>query len=200
VVAKVIMFDALRKEYESLFETCKVHADKAPLIDEIVLRMAANRARYEGIAKQVHCPWWLVGIIHYIECGLRFDRHLHNGDRLTAKTIRVPQGRPAVGQPPFTFEQSALDALRLKRVNEVGDWSVARVLFLLEGYNGYGYRQYHPGVLSPYLWSFTNHYTKGKYTKDGHFDPECVSQQAGLGAILKCAVQLGVIKLEEKHA
>jgi lysozyme family protein len=43
----------------------------------------------------------------------------------------------------------------------------------------------HPEVLTPYLWSFTNHYTKGKFVADGKFDANAVSKQCGAAAILK---------------
>jgi len=57
--------------------------------------------------------------------------------------------------------------------------------FKLEGFNGFGYRTRHPEVLIPYLWSFTNHYQKGKFVADGKFDPNAVSKQCGAAAILK---------------
>jgi lysozyme family protein len=47
------------------------------------------------------------------------------------------------------------------------DWSTPAVLHRLEGFNGYGYRKFHPNVPSPYLWSGSNHYTRGKYIADG---------------------------------
>ena len=31
------------------------------------------------------------------------------------------------------------------------------------GFNGWGYRLYHPNVKTPYLWSYTDKYSKGKY-------------------------------------
>ena len=65
--------------------------------------------------------------------------HLHNGDPLQARTVHVPSGRPVVGSPPFTWRQSALDALTLKGFHEVGDWSVPHMLYLLEKYNGTAY-------------------------------------------------------------
>ena len=43
----------------------------------------------------------------------------------------------------------------------------------------------YPEVLTPYLWSFSNHYKKGKFVKDGKFDPEFVSKQCGAAVILK---------------
>jgi lysozyme family protein len=38
----------------------------------------------------------------------------------------VPAGRPAAGSPPFTWEQSAADALELAGIASVKDWSVPR--------------------------------------------------------------------------
>jgi peptidoglycan hydrolase-like protein with peptidoglycan-binding domain len=40
-------------------------------------------------------------------------------------------------------------------------------------------------VPSPYLWSFSNHYTRGKYVADGRFSPTAVSQQVGAAVLLK---------------
>ena len=66
--------------------------------------------------------------------------------------------------------------------NTSTDWSLPGVLYQLEKYNGFGYRPL--GIPSPYLWSFSNHYTRGKFTSDNHFDPNAVSQQVGAAAIL----------------
>jgi lysozyme family protein len=46
-----------------------------------------------------------------------------------------------------------------------------------------GYRR--RGVPSPYLWSFSNLYTKGKFVADGHFDANAVSAQCGAAVMLK---------------
>ena len=86
-----------------------------------------------------------------MESSLNFKRHLHNGDPLTARTVHVPSGRPRQGDPPFTWEQSAADALTLRNLGPRTDWSLSGTLYALEGYNGWGYRRYHPEVFSPYL-------------------------------------------------
>jgi lysozyme family protein len=82
--------------------------------------------------------------------------------------------------------QSALDALRLKKLDQVTDWSVPHMLFLLEGYNGFGYRR--RGVPTPYLWSFSNLYESGKFVLDGKFDPRAVSKQCGAALMLKAVL------------
>jgi lysozyme family protein len=122
-----------------------------------------------------------------MECGFDFSAHLHNGDPLTARTIQVPKGRPAAGTPPFTWRESAVDALTMKKLDRVQDWSAPSMLHLLERYNGLGYRK--RGLPSPYLWSFSNHYEKGKFVKDGVYDPNAVSKQCGAAVMLRAVLE-----------
>jgi lysozyme family protein len=184
---------ALRAEYERLFATCKVRAQRMQAVDAIVDRLVAARTRYAGLETVLGTPWYVVAVIHSLESGQRFDRHLHNGDPLTARTTHVPAGRPPRGNPPFTWEASATDALQLHGFDRWHDWGVAGVMYKLEQYNGWGYRQFHPQVLSPYLWSFSEHYQKGKYVADGHFDPNAVSLQCGAAVLLRRMVDRGLI-------
>src|SRR3954452_25327944 len=116
---------ALRTEYERLFATCKVRAERAQAVDTIVDRLVAARTRYAGLETVLGTPWYVVAVIHSLESGQRFDRHLHNGDPLTARTTHVPAGRPARGNPPFTWEASATDALQLHGFDRWHDWGVA---------------------------------------------------------------------------
>lgn len=96
----------------------------------------------------------------------------------------MPANRPLTA-PPFTWEESAIDALHYTKLTNWQDWSVAGTLFKLEVYNGWGYRRYHSQILSPYLWSFSNHYHQGKYAADGKFDSQLISQQCGAAILLK---------------
>lgn len=177
----------LKKEYETLFASCVINPANLSAAKKIKDKIVANKSRYEAVAAATTVPWYIVGVIHNMEGGLNFKTHLHNGDPLTAKTIHVPKGRPA-GTPPFTWEQSAIDALTFDGLAGVKKWNLAIILFRLEGFNGFGYRVRHPEVLTPYLWSFTNHYKKGKFVADGKFDPNAVSKQCGAAAILKLMV------------
>ncbi|WP_421941928.1 hypothetical protein [Pedobacter sp.] len=130
-------------------------------------------------------PWYFIACAHYLECSFDFKKHLHNGDSLNGYTVRVPANRPKVGHgPPFTFEESAVDALKLMKFNEISNWNLPTVLRKLEAYNGFGYYKYH-SINSPYLWSFSDQYVKGKYVSDGKFDAEAVSKQMGAAVILK---------------
>ena len=177
--------DELRAEYQSLFDTCQIRAESRGEVETLAAKIVHNRARYESVGVPLSIPWYFIGVIHNMESSQRFDRHLHNGDPLTARTVHVPAGRPASGDPPFTWEASATDSLQLEGLDKVTDWSFPALLYRTEKYNGFGYRIHHPEVLSPYLWSGSNHYTKGKFVADGKFDPNAVSKQCGAAVILR---------------
>ena len=182
---------ALREEYARLFATCVIRVEYLDDVACTVANVVRNRERYESVARPLGMPWHVVGILHSLEASLRFDRHLHSGDPLTDRTQHVPTGRPPEGTPPFAWEESAFDALVFARMHEWCDWSIPGTLYCLEQYNGFGYRVHHPDVLSPYLWSFSNHYTRGKYVADGRWSKTAVSQQCGGAVLLKRMVASG---------
>ena len=180
---------SLRREYTLLYGSCYVRPARKAVVDSVARGLAANKARYQKVGDALGVPWYVIAVIHSLEAGGDFTRHLHNGDLLTARTVHVPAGRPVKGNPPFTWEQSATDALRGLR--KWKDWSVPGSLYQLEAYNGWGYRNHRPPVPSPYLWSFSNHYTRGKYVADGRFSPTAVSQQCGAAVVLKRLQEAG---------
>ncbi len=192
-MAKVNFTQSLQEEYEELYLTCEVKADRFDDIDPIVDGVLENQERYEAVASEVGAPWFFIAAIHNMEASRRFNRHLHNGDRLTARTVHVPSGRPVEGDPPFSWEESAQDALNMHGINKVEEWSLPRILYELEKYNGWGYRLYHAHVKSPYLWSFSNHYTSGKYVADGTWSDTAVSRQCGAAVIIRRLEERGEI-------
>ena len=180
----------LRREYRRLFRTAKVRPERKPLVQQVAASLATHRSRYERAGGPIGVPWWFVAIIHSLEASQNFHTHLHNGDPLTHRTVHVPRNRPP-GNPPFTFEESARDALTLEGFAHGHDWSISRALFRLERFNGFGYRKPSIAFPTPYLWSFCQHYAKGKFSSDGHFDPNLVSQQIGAGVLLRVMVDQG---------
>lgn len=179
---------ALRDEYRTLFDTCVIRPERQAEINAAATRMIANKARYRAVSATTGVPWTVIAVNHMLECALSFDKHLHNGDPLSAKTVHVPKGRPP-GNPPWTWEVSAADAL--SEYGKWKDWSLAGTLFMLERYNGVGYRLYHPSVLSPYLWSYSTHYAAGKYAADGVWSPTLVSKQPGTAVLLRRMAEMG---------
>lgn len=178
--------DSLRKEYVELFNNCQPDPTKLNTITNICNQILTNKEIYQKIG---FVPWYIVGVIHQMEASGNFKTHLHNGDPLYARTVHVPAGRPKLGSPPFLWDVSARDALCDHP--QPNSWDVADALYFLEGYNGFGYRQYHPQVKSPYLWSFSNIYTCGKYTYDGKFSSTAVSGQCGAAVMLKYMANKG---------
>jgi lysozyme family protein len=182
----------VRREYRRLFRTARVRPERKALVQQIVDGLAAHKGRYERAGGPIGVPWWFVAIIHSLEASQNFHTHLHNGDPLTAKTVHVPAGRPP-GNPPFTWVQSARDALTFDGLADVGGWSIARALFRFEAFNGFGYRKATIDIPTPYLWSFSQHYTRGKFAADGVYDPKLVSQQCGAAVLLRTMVDEGIL-------
>ncbi len=187
--------DQLQQQYNDLFSTCVVNANHIAAVNGTISHILPNQPRYQAVGAPLGIPWYFVAVIHNMECSLNFHCHLHNGDPLTARTVHVPAGHPVNGQPPFTWEQSATDALTIEGFANQKDWSLPRILYRLEAYNGFGYRRQAPPINTPYLWSFSNHYTSGKFVADGSYDPNAVSSQCGAAVILFQIQQNGVVTL-----
>ncbi|WP_445635797.1 Lysozyme family protein [Nostoc sp. DSM 114161] len=195
----------LKPEYQRLWDSCEIRPDKLSSTQSIVTKISASRPRYEGLQQKINVPWYFVAVIHNMESSLNFNKHLHNGDSLKKRTVNEPSGRPLTDpingwQVGYTWEESAIDALTMKEFDRVKDWSLPAQLWQLERYNGVGYRKYHPEVLTPYLWSGTNHYSKGKYVADGKWDANAVSEQIGIAALLKVLVKEANINIQEDVA
>ena len=182
-----------KERYKNLWGSARITNPKR--VYDYVHKIIGDKFIYLEIEARSDVPWFIVGIIHHMESSGSFKKHLHNGDPLTARTVRVPRNRP-LGKPPFTWEDSALDALGMKRQPLV--WDIASTLDYLEKYNGLGYRKMYPKHTSAYLWGCTNHETKGKYIADGVFDATAVTKQAGCVAILLGLKELGVKVFQEE--
>ncbi len=185
-------------DYQHLYDTAIVNPVHVPELKNDVAKIFAGQARYQAVASTMGngIPFWFIGITHFMEAGAKSDPflfHLHCGDPLTARTVHVPKGRPLFNPGngpvppsatnPYSWEESALDALKLMNYDHITAWGIPVALSLFERYNGMGYA--HMGKLSPYLWSYTSNYHAGKYGADGKYDPNLVSKQPGTAALMK---------------
>lgn len=189
---------ALRADYNQMFNTCVTNLGKEAVVEDIVNNLLANKGRYLAVSGPLGIPWYFVAAIHNMESTRSFTSHLHNGDPLSHRTVQVPAGRPKTDTPPFTWEQSAADALTMKRLQDWTDWSVAGVLYKAELYNGIGYRAFHPHVKTPYLWSFSNKYTSGKYIADGTWSETAKSAQCGAAVLLRRMSERKLIEFDDQ--
>lgn len=152
-------------------------------------RIILNKQRYVNVAHRFANPikWFHVALIHQMEGGGNFSTYLGNGQSIYKKTTIVPKGRG----PFSTFELGAIDAIKLKLLDQVSDWSIGNTLYILESFNGFGYELY-KGINSPYLWSGSNQYVSGYYPADSVYSKTLVSQQIGIALILKQLISMGV--------
>lgn len=189
------------QDMQNLFDNMVIRQDVVDTLGNVIIQdvpglitkranqIIAGKDEYLPIAHHYPNPgfkWWCVGVIHLMECELDFKRYLGNGQVLNRITSIVPAGRG-----PFnSFYDGAIDALDLQNVNGRDMSSIGAVLLFLEGYNGFGYERWHD-MNSPYVWSGSEYYEKGKYIADGHFDTEAVSNQIGVALIIKKLSDLG---------
>lgn len=187
-------YEEIADEYIRFFVSSGFKNDREALVKKYALKAVAEKARYEAVGTPLGIPWWFVAAIHLLESSYNFSTHLHNGDPLSNRTFRVPSGRPAAWLPPNSWEESARDALTHQKLAGLSDWSLPRALWRWERYNGWGYRK--KRLPSPYLWSFSSIYTKGKYVGDGVFNKSAVSKQCGCATFLKFLHDHGHVDLK----
>jgi lysozyme family protein len=184
--------------YQKLWDTMQIKPSALTEVDRIAKAIARNAARYQVIEKATGVPWYVIAVIHNLEGSMDFGTHLHNGNSLRARTFDVPKGRPLKGNPPYKWEDSAIDAVLMK-VNEQKawknppGWSITELLYKMEVYNGTGYRPKSVNINTPYLWAGSQHYTRGKYYTDGKYSPTVVSAQMGVAVVIRRMMDTGLI-------
>ncbi len=187
-------FEELADEYTTFFLRSVIRPEREHKVRAYAEQAGRFKSRYDAVAKDLNIPWWFIAGVHLLESTFNFNTHLHNGDPLSGRTKRIPKNRPSSGSPPFTWEASAKDALRLQKLADLTDWSLPRALWRWERYNGFGYRS--RGVPTPYLWSFSTIYKRGKFVADGVFSETAVSEQCGAAVLLKALHEAGTVDLK----
>jgi|VirMetMinimDraft_7_1064189.scaffolds.fasta_scaffold08663_5 lysozyme family protein len=168
--------------YQTLWETMVIKPEKMSTVYWYINKIEEGKGRYFSVSRSSGVPWQIIAVIHVLESGGDFRGVLHNGERIIGtgkKTRLVPAGRG-----PFeTWEEAAIDALAIKKQPE--EWNIVNALYYLERFNGLGYLRDRKKPHSPYLWSFSKHYFRGKYTSDGNYSRTAVSKQCGAAVLLK---------------
>lgn len=180
-------YEQTKRGYVNLWRAATLQSAKEASVVRTARKFFDTRARYAAVEKLTGVPDWWIFCVHIRESGGNFAGVLHNGEHIIGtgrKTRLVPEGRG-----PFTsWEQAAVDALKIKGLDKITDWNVSRVLYEFERFNGFGY--YGPGVNSPYVWADTSLEQTGKYTSDHHFDRSFDDPQTGCAALLKVLCKL----------
>jgi lysozyme family protein len=146
----------------------------------VAKRLVTAKARYQEVERIAGVPWFVIAVIHQREASQRWDRSIAQGDPWDKVSTHVPKGRG-----PFAWwKDAALDALKhcAPYATNWKDWTPGGAMTLLELYNGLGY--FRKGLPSPYVWSGTDQYRRGKYVADGVFDPNVIDQQLGCAGLI----------------
>ena len=165
-------------QYEELFRDCQiVDPGKQQEVDDDIRGMRVHQDRYAALADQLGVPWYFVAVVHQREASGNFSQSVRDGHRL-------PAG--------LSWEEDAL-AVMQEQCGGWHNWTLPGLLYRLEAYNGFGYRQYQ--INSPYLWSFSTCYTRGKFVEDHRFDPVQVDAQPGTAVVLHRMMEQGLITI-----
>lgn len=170
---------------------------RGPEFIPVAKRLVAAKARYEAVSNRTGIPWSFIAVTHQRESSQNWQRSLAQGDPWNQVSTHVPAGRG----PFASWEEAAYDALVncTPHASRNNDWSIGGLLTLLERYNGVGY--VNRGLPSPYIWSGTDQYSRGKYVRDGVFDPDEVDKQLGCAGLIMAMMDLDAsIKFEDSPA
>ncbi len=178
-----------RQDYQEYIDGAGLDNIVQMLSDALQNEFSAGMARIDAkydlidrIAKEADVPPEMVGAIWYREASVADGVYLHNGQPLGQPTDLEPKG---ISFGVDEFEEAAIHALKSKGSMihalglNYGSLDFAAMCAYTEGYNGWGYRMYHPAIASAYVNSGTTNYTSGKYVADGHFDEDFVDGQVG---------------------
>jgi lysozyme family protein len=163
------------------WKACHILPEWMHILDTVAAKLANAKDRYQTVEAKTGVPWAVIAVIHQRESSQSWAASLAQGDRWDQVSIHVPAHRG-----PFpSWEAAAEDALVIcpPHASHWTDWTIGGALTLLEQYNGLGY--FRMGIPSPYIWSSTDQYHRGKYIADGHFDPNAVDHQTGCAALLQ---------------
>lgn len=178
------------------FLDAEVKKQYIPQVDKVVRRILLNKQLYKNVDCKTDVPWYVIAGLHNMESSGSFKHHLHEGSPLYRRTRWVPKGRPKTGAPPFTWVESAQDALSYDKMGQKRWAYLFDTLWAVEGYNGTGYWRYHRSTPSPYLYAKTSIEKPGKYVSDGKWSSTARSKQIGVAAIWKRMEELKVLNFK----
>ncbi|HNN51189.1 MAG TPA: peptidoglycan-binding protein [Pseudomonadota bacterium] len=144
-----------------------------------------NEARYDSVAQKANMPPELIAALHWRESSGDFGTYLHQGDPLGRPPRHWPTNIPTF----YKWEDAASDALHRQKdaqqMFHIGrdTTDMAALASYSEYYNGLGY--HYKDKPSPYAFSGTNQYQRGKYVADGHYDPSAKDSQLGTVAMIE---------------
>ena len=185
----MLSFESLKDEYERNWASLEIRPSRLAEANAVARKALNGKATYQQIERLTGVPWYFAALCHYRESNFDFDTYLGNGETIHRATTIVPKGRG----PFATFVDGAVDAFRIENFVGAHDWGIARILYRLEAFNGFGYHA--KGCNSPYLYGGSTLYgppeaRAGKFVRDHVFDSNHVDSQLGTAVILHAMMSL----------
>jgi lysozyme family protein len=169
----------------------ELYADMQPTkrgaIDDAARKCLRFKDRYVAVEKATGVPWDFIAVLHMRESNNDFRGVLHNGEKIIG-TGRKTRLVPARRGPFDTWEEAAVDALRIKGWVGKSDWDIGTKLARAQQFNGLGY--FNRGVRSPYVWGGTNLQQPGKYVADHVWSKTHMDKQLGVAPVLARIAEL----------
>lgn len=180
------MFEKLESSIAQKWEKMQILPRKEDQVDRTaaLLLDPSRMDRYKALEQETGVPAVLIAVMHYREADADFTKGLANGDPIKRKTRNVPRG---IG-PFATWEDSARWAIHHEGLDKVKDWTIEKVLFYAEKFNGWGYRN--RGLPSAYVYAATTEYLGGKFVSDGHFRRNVRDQQLGVAPVIATMISI----------
>jgi lysozyme family protein len=178
MIVMSLVFAALAAEYTRLLSAMVIDAKREAELESrariIIARAADENWQLVTAATGMPKIWGMASFER--ESGSDYARSPAQGDPWRHVSTHVPKG---LG-PYKSWAAAAIAAYRIDHLDHVGaaNWTWARACYEGELFNGFGYRAH--GIHTPYLWSWSNIYTRGKFVADGAFDAGEKDQQCGM--------------------
>jgi lysozyme family protein len=165
-------WDVLQPAYEAMLDEMVIRDEWKGRVTQAGNNLIAVSDRYLTVQTATGVDWEFIAAVHYREAAGNFKLDLRQGAPIKAAT----------------WEADTINALaeqgvtQLWKDNPKDSQTEEFALWLAERWNGFGYRLNRYGP-SPYVWSGTSLYTVGKYSSDGHYDPNLVDKQIGFAPL-----------------
>lgn len=175
------LFPALAPDYASWVAHAEILPEHRATVTAIAQKIVTVRQRFAHVSAVTGIPIDWMGASFYRESDLNFACSPAQGDRWDRRSVNVPRG---LG-PYNSWDESALVAYHIDGIDLVGapNWDWPRKCYDSEIMNGFGYRdRWH--IRSPYVVGGTNLQQRGKYVRDGVFDPDVMDTQIGMLPIM----------------
>lgn len=183
-------YDGTRRGYRDMYQRAQVK----PGNDEVLARAFITKVLHPNIwaeyvaAQQrtgVPCVWFAA--VHYRESSNDMRGVLHNGEKIVGTNQRTSLVPAGLGPFP-TWADSADASIKIKQLDSVEHWTIERMLFEAERFNGLGYVGKNN---SSYIWAGTTEEQTGLYVADHVYDPNAEDKRLGVAACLKAFQALG---------